>query len=80
MDSIERVLAAHGKELHEETWENLPEAVKALEPKLELEGEIDEIERWLVFEGPEGEPQHLALAPLTIFDLEERFPDCEIAY
>jgi hypothetical protein len=80
MDSIERVLAAHGKELHEEAWENLPEAVKALGPELKLEGEIDEIERWLVFTGPNGEAETLALAPLTIFDLEERFPDCEIGY
>jgi hypothetical protein len=54
--------------------------VKALEPKLELEGEVDEIERWLVFEGTYGRPEYLALAPLTIFDLEERFLDCEIAY
>jgi hypothetical protein len=50
--SIERVLDAHGKELYEETWESLPEVVKALKPRLELEGEIEEIERWLVFAVP----------------------------
>jgi hypothetical protein len=80
LDSIERVLAAHGRELHEETWENLPEAVKALKPRLELEGEIEEIERWLVFVGADGKAELLALAPITIFELEERFPDCEIGY
>jgi hypothetical protein len=78
--SIERVLDAHGKELYEETWESLPEVVKALKPRLELEGEIEEIERWLVFAGPDGEEEFLALAPITIFQLEERFPDCEIGY
>jgi hypothetical protein len=68
-------LAAHGEELREETWEDVPAVVKALGPKLELEAEIDEISRSLVFEGPDGKPEYLALAPLTIYDLERRYPD-----
>jgi hypothetical protein len=75
MDQIESALAAHGEELREETWEDVPDVVRALGPKLELEAEIDEISRWLVFEGTDGQSECLALAPLTIFDLEQRYPD-----
>jgi hypothetical protein len=67
---IERVLAAHRTKLHNETSEDLPEGVKAPGPKLQLEGEIDEIERWLVFAGPDGEPEYWLSSPLTIFDLK----------
>jgi hypothetical protein len=79
MDQMESVLNAHEQELREETWEDVPEVVRALGPKLEFEAEIDEISRWLVFVGSNGKSEYLALAPLTIFDLEHRYPD-EIAY
>ena len=54
--------------------------MKALKPRLELEGAIDEIVYWLVFAGHDGKAEYLALAPLTIFELEYRFPDCEVSY
>ena len=50
-------------------------AVKALKPRVELEPEIDAVARLLVFEGSAGKQEHLALAPLTIFDLDERYGD-----
>ena len=79
---IEEVLAQHGDELLEEALNDLPERVRALEPRIELRPEVDELERWLVVENAEGEGEFLALAPLTIFDLEERFgdPDVEVAW
>jgi hypothetical protein len=77
LDFIEQVLVEHGDELAQETLESLPSAIKALGPRVELEPEVDEIERALVFEGVSGEPEHLALAPLTIFDLEDRYGDPE---
>jgi hypothetical protein len=75
MTQMQGALAAHGDELREETWAEVPDAVKALGAKLELEAEIDEITRWLVFPGSDGEPAYLQLAPMTIFDLERRYPD-----
>jgi len=70
------------RELVEEALNHLPERIKALEPRIKLEPEVDELERWLVVENAEGAEEYLALAPLTIFDLEERLgePDTEIAW
>lgn len=70
-------MTEHGEELSQETWEDLPTAVKALKPRVQLEPEIDEIARMLVFDGTTGEREYLALAPLTIFDLDERYGDPE---
>jgi len=67
----------HREELAQETWNDLPTAVKALKPRVELEAETDEIARLLVFEGSAGEQGWLALAPLTISDLDERYGDPE---
>jgi hypothetical protein len=75
MSQMEDALAAHGDEFREETWAEMPDAVKALNPKLELEAEVEDIMRWLVFSRPDGEPQYLELAPPTIFELERRYPD-----
>ena len=77
LDFIEQVMTEHGDELAQETWNDLPTAVKALKPRVELEAEIDEIARLLMFEGSAGEQEHLALAPLTISDLDERYGDPE---
>jgi len=77
LDFIEQVLVEHRNELAQETWDSLPSAIKALRPRVALEPEVDEIERTLVFEGVSGEPEHLALAPLTIFDLEDRYGDAD---
>jgi hypothetical protein len=59
MAAMEHVLAKYGDELRAETWEDVPEAVKALGPALELEAEIDDITRWLVFAGADGERHYL---------------------
>ena len=77
LNFIEQVLADHSAELEQETWDDLPAAVKALKPRVELEPEVDKIERTLVFEGAAGEPERLALASLTIFDLEDRYGDLD---
>jgi hypothetical protein len=77
LDFIEQVMTEHGQELAQETWNDLPTAVKALKPRVELEPEIDEVARLLVFEGSAGKQEYLALAPLTIFDLGERYGDPE---
>ena len=45
LDFIEQVMTEHGEELALETWKDLPAAVKALKPRVELEAEIDEIAR-----------------------------------
>jgi hypothetical protein len=45
---IEEVLAQHGDELLEEALNNLPKRVRALGPRIELQPEVDELERWLV--------------------------------
>jgi hypothetical protein len=73
-------MKAHGEELAREAWDDLPDAVKELRPRVELEPEVDYIERWLVFTKTEGAEQYLKLADLTIFELEERFPDCDIGW
>ena len=77
LDFIRQVMTEHGEELAQETWDGLPTAVKTLKPHVELEPEIDEIARLLVFEGSAGEQEYLALAPLTIFDLDERYGDSD---
>lgn len=77
--AINAVLAAHAEEFRQEVLDDLPDAVKALGPLIELEPQVEDIERWLVFQGSDGKPQYLALAPLTIFELKERYPD-EIAW
>lgn len=77
LDFIEQVMTEHGEELTQEAWNDLPTPVKALKPRVELEAEIDEIARLLVFEGSAGEQEYLALAPLTISDLDERYGDPE---
>jgi len=41
------------------------------------EAEVDEIARLLVFDGSAEEQEYLALAPLTISDLDERYGDPE---
>lgn len=76
-DFIRQVMTEHGEELARETSDDLPTAVKALKPRVELQPEIDEIARSLVFEGSAGEREYLVLAPLTIFDLDERYGDPE---
>ena len=75
LNFIEQVISEHGEELAQETWNDLPTPVKALKPRVELEAEIDEIARLLVFEGSAGEQEYLALAPLNISDLDERYGD-----
>jgi phosphatidylserine/phosphatidylglycerophosphate/cardiolipin synthase-like enzyme len=50
---VEEALAAHGEEFREEAWAELPDAVKALGPKLELEADVEDITRWLVFDVPQ---------------------------
>lgn len=80
MKSIERVMEAHHDELCRETWEALPDVIKALRPKLELEAQVDFIERWLAFTTPEHGEEHLQLPDITIWELEERFPDCNISW
>lgn len=75
LDFIRQVMTEHGKELAQEALNDLPTAVKALKPRVELEPEIDEIARLLVFEASAGEREYLALAPLTIFDLDDRYGD-----
>lgn len=74
---IEEVMTEHSDELTQETWAELPAAVKALKPRVQLEPEIDEVARLLVFDGAGGKQEYLALAPLTIFDLERRYGDPE---
>ena len=77
LDFIEQVMSDHGEELAQETWNDLPTPVKALKPRVELQADIDEIARLLVFERSAGQQEYLALAPLTISDLDERYGDPE---
>jgi hypothetical protein len=75
---IQEVLAEHGDELLAEVLNDLPKRIKALGPRVELEPEVDELQRWLVLESAEDGTEYLALASLTIFDLERRFGDPEV--
>jgi hypothetical protein len=77
-DFVQGVLAEHGDDLVAEVLNDLPRQIKALGPRVELEPEVDELQRWLVFDGVEDEPEYLALASLTIFDLERRFGDPDV--
>ncbi len=72
MDSIDRVLAAHGDQLRAELMEDISPLVKGVE--LENKGySIQAV--WILTDGGE-----LDGPALDIDDLAERFPDCEVGY
>lgn len=79
-DSIERVIESHHDDLFRETWDGLPEVIKALQPQIGLVAAVGHVERWLAFSTPELSQEYLQLPDLPIGELADRFPDCELSW
>jgi hypothetical protein len=75
MNSLDRVIEKHEKELIAEVEANLPKELRRV-AKIMLENALYELQVFLFF--PSGDS--LELRPFDIDQLAEKFPDCEIAY
>ena len=66
MYSIDRFIEKHGDQIRQECLAGLPTVVRALCPTIILGNDIDRLEIWAEFPGPEGVNEALALAPLEL--------------
>jgi hypothetical protein len=78
MRMIERVLELHGPELALETMDEVPASLRRRGASVTLENEVSRLSRVVAFKAPTSSWQTFELRSLTIYELEERFPDAAI--
>lgn len=78
MQIIERVLEMHGPELASETMDEVPPSLRRRGASVTLENEVSRLSRVVSFVSTSSTWETLELRSLSIYELEERFPDAVV--
>lgn len=73
--TIERVLEQHAPELAEETLEEVPAWLRRRGASVTLENETARLARVVAIKSPQSTWESMELRPLSLSELEARFPD-----